>query len=200
MLGSHRLDVKRKSGLEMASVFVEEPSHSQADLDGVHSRVQIGEACVGDVHIAHLDAPVVFCVEDVRAEGGLVHEVDRVGVGGNFVVGENDAAGEFEIWREAAVALKIPFEAERIETSAVGGVEGLEDHEHGNGVDRIFETSTKNAGKVEIGDDPSVANARIECAGVFGPTGDGMASARPDFDFVAALFGAGLGDGERCCQ
>ena len=113
---------------------------------------------------------------------------------------EGVAAGEFEVGGEAAVAFEIPFEAEWVKTGAVGGVGGLEGEEYGDCVDRIFEASAEKAGEVEAGEDPSVAQAGVEDAGVAASAGDGVAAAGPDFNFVATLLGAGLGEGQRRCE
>ena len=103
---------------------------------------------------------------------------------------------EFEVGGDAAVALEIPLEAERVETHAVGGVGGLEDEEHRNSVDRIFEASAEKAGKMWAGEDPSIAQAGVEDASVAASAADGVAAARPDLDFVAAFLRAGLSNDE----
>ena len=101
-------------------------------------------------------------------------------------------AAEFEIGREAAAADEIPLEAERVESQAVGGVGGLEDEEHGNGVHGVFETSAKKAGEMRASDDPSVAQAGIEDAGVAASAADGVAAAGPELHFVAVFLRSGL--------
>ena len=174
----------------------EELSDAQPDLHRIHSRIQVRQACVRDVHVADFDAPVIFLAEDVGAQRGLVHEVHGIGVGRDVLVSEKHAAGEFEVGGEAAVALEVPLQAERVETRAVGGVGGLEGEEDWDGVDCIFEASAEKAGEVGAGEDPSVAQAGVEDAGVAASAGDGVAAAGPGFDFVATLLGAGLGEAQ----
>src|ERR1700722_4524907 len=128
----------------------------------------------------------------MRAQRGGGGEVYGVGVSGDVVVGEEGAAGEFEIGREAAMANEIPLEAERVESQAVGGVGGLENEKHGNSVDGVFETSAKKTGEMRAGDNPSIAEAGVEDAGVAASAADGVAAAGPELDFVTVFFGAGL--------
>jgi len=174
------------------AVAGEEPSDAEADLDCVDSWIWRGQACVRDMQVAEFDAPVIFWAENVGAERGGGGEVYGVGVGGDVVVGEESASAELEIGGEAAAADEIPLEAERVESHAVGGVGGLEDEKHGNGIDGVFETSAKEAGEMRGGDDPSVAEAGVEDAGVAASAAHGMAAAGPELDFVAVFFGAGL--------
>ncbi len=95
------------------------------------------------------------------------------------------------------MAFEVPLEAERVEAYAIGGVRGLEHREDGDCVDRIFESSAKKAGQVRAGEDPSVAQAGVEGAGVASSAAYGVAAARPDLDFVAALLRTGLGNGQQ---
>ncbi len=100
------------------------------------------------------------------AEGSLIHEVHRIRARGNVVVGEDRAAAEFEVWRNAAMALEVPLEAERIESHAIRGVRGLKDQEDRDGVYGIFEASAKKARKMRAGEDPSIAQSGVEGAGI----------------------------------
>ena len=174
----------------------EEFANPQAHLHRVDSRIRCRQACVRDVHVAQFEADVALRAEDVHSQRGLVHEVDGVGSGGNVVVGEQRAAGEFQVGREASVALEVPLEAERVEAHAVGGVGRLEDQEDRNSVDRIFEASAEKAGEMRAGEDPSIAQAGVEGACVAASAADGVAAARPDLNFVAALLRTGLGNDE----
>jgi hypothetical protein len=91
------------------------------------------------------------------------------------------------------VTLEVPLEDEWVEAYAVGGVGRLEYEKNGNGVDGVFESSAKKAGQVWAGEDPSIAQAGVECAGVAASAGDGVSATRPDLNFVAALLRADLG-------
>ena len=85
------------------------------------------------------------------------------------------------------MALEIPFEAERVESHAVGSVGGLEDQKDRDSINGIFEASAEKAGKMWASENPSVAQAGVERSGVFGAAWDGVAAAGPDLHFVAAL-------------
>ena len=76
------------------------------------------------------------------------------------------AACQFEIRRDAAVPFEIPLESKRIEACTVSRICRLEDEEHWDGIDGIFKASAKKSGKVRAGEDPSIAQAGVECAGV----------------------------------
>ena len=119
---------------------------------------------------------------------------------GTFWLVNTTAAAEFDVGRETAVALEVPLEGDGVKAHAVGGVRGLEDEEHGDGIDCVFEASAEKAGKMRAGEDPSVAQAGVEGAGVAASAADGVAAAGPDFDFVAAFFGTGLGQAEGGCD
>ena len=135
----------------------------------------------------------------MRTERGLVHKVDGVRARGNVVIGKNHAAGELKIGREAPAAHEIPLQAERVEAYSVGCVRRLKDEEDGYGVEGIFEASAEKTREMRIGENPSIAQAGVECAGVRGSSGNGVSTAGPDFDLVAALLGTGLGDAMRMC-
>jgi hypothetical protein len=172
----------------------EKPSDSQPDLHCIYSWIQVRQARVGDVHISQFQAPVVLLAEDVRAKSCLIHEVNRVGIRGHCVIGQNDAARELEKRREVAAADEIPLEAKRIESYAVGSVGGLEDEKHWDGIDGVFEASAQKAGKMRVGENPSVAEAGVESAGIAASSSDRMAATTPDLDFVSALLRSGLSE------
>ena len=100
------------------------------------------------MHVTQFQTYIVFRAENMHAERGLGGEIYRVGPGGDIVIGEERAAAEFEVRREAAVAFEVPLEAKRVEAHAVRGIGWLEDEEDGDGVDRVFKTSAKKAGQV----------------------------------------------------
>jgi len=174
------------------TVPVEEPSHTESNLDRINPRIRESQSRVRDVQVAQFHAPVIFRAEDVCAQRGGGREVHGVGVGGDVVVSEEGASAEFEVGREAAAANEIPLEAERVESQAVGSIGGLEDEKHGNGIHGVFETSAKKAGEMRAGDDPSVAQAGVEDAGVAASAADGVAAAGPELHFMPVFLGAGL--------
>lgn len=178
----------------------EKPSDSQPYLHRVNPRIRSCQSCVRDVHVTQFQTYVVFRAEDVHAERGLIHEVHGVGAGGNVVIGKKHSACEFQVGREASVALEVPLQAERIETHAVGCVRGLESEENRDGVDGIFESSAEKARKVRSREDPSVAQAGVERACIASSAADRVAPSCPNLHFVAAFFRAGLGEAERGCD
>jgi hypothetical protein len=175
----------------------EKSSNAQPHLYRVDPRIRRGQACIGDVQIAQFQAPVVLRAEDVRAQGSGGSEVHGVGAERDVVVGEQRAAAEFEVGREAAAADEIPLQTERVESHAVGGVGGLENEKHGNRIDGVLEASAQKAGEMRAGDDPPVTQAGIEDAGIPASAADGVSAARPDLDFVTVFLGAGLRQRDR---
>jgi hypothetical protein len=112
------------------------------------------------------------------------------------VVGQQHSATQFEVWQNAAAAHEIPLQAKRIEANSEGRVCRLKNQRDGNGGDRVFEASAKESGQVLVREDPAIAEAGIEGAGVAAASSDGMSAARPNLNFVAALLGADLGRGQ----
>ncbi len=110
--------------------------------------------------------------QDVDAEGCLVHEVHRIGAGGNIVIGEQRAARQFEVRRKTAMSLEIPLKAQRIKPHSEGCIGRLEGNEDGHCVNRIFETPAEKAWEVRTGEYPSVTQASDEDSGVAPPAAD----------------------------
>src|SRR5579864_4648459 len=88
----------------------EESSDPQTHLHAVDPWIRHGQACVRDVQVAQFQAYVIFRAQNVYTEGGLRSEVHGVGSHRDVVVGEERAAAQFEIRREAAVAFEVPLE------------------------------------------------------------------------------------------
>src|SRR5579863_4748002 len=128
----------------------------------------------------------------MHSQRRLIHEVDRVRSCRNVMVGEDRAASEFEIGRNAPVAFEVPLQSEWIEANAVCRVRRLKDEEDWNGIDGIFKTATEETRKVRVGEDPSVPQSGVERASVAAAAADRVSAACPDLDFVAAFFGSGL--------
>src|SRR4030081_1064819 len=116
------------------------------------------------------------------------------------MVGDKHSTIEFEVGREAPVPFEIPFQSERAESHSVAGIRGLEDEKDGDGVDDVFKASAEKTWEVRPGKDPSIAQPGIEYANVLGAPGHGVTASNPQLNFVAALLGAGLGDGTRGCK
>lgn len=177
-------------------VSPEKLSDAQPHLHGIDSGIRSRQSCIRDVHVSQFQADVSLRAEDVHAERRLVHEVYGVRSGGNVMVGEEHAAGEFEVGRDASVTLEVPLEAQRVEAYAVGRVRRLEYQEYRNRVDRILKASAEKARQVWPGKNPSITQAGVEDSSVAASAADGVAAARPDLNFVAAFFRTGLGKGK----
>ena len=98
------------------------------------------------MHVTQFETYIAFCAEDVHSERRLVGEVHGVSSGGNVMVGEQCAAAEFEIRRDASMPLEIPLQAEGIEADAIGRVRGLE-----NKKDRNASTAYSNRPRRKLG-------------------------------------------------
>ncbi len=61
---------------------------------------------------------------------------------------------------------EIPLEAKRIEACTVSRICRLEREEDWDSIDGIFKASSKKSGKVRFGEDPSIAQPGVECAGI----------------------------------
>ena len=176
----------------LTTVPSEESSYPQPHLHCINPRIRRGQSRIRNVQVPQLQTPVVFRAEDVRPQCRRRSEVHGIGAKRNVVVGEQRAAAEFEVGRKRAAAHEIPLEAKWVKSHAVSSVGGLEDEKHGDRIHGVLESSTKKAGKMRAGDDPSVAQAGVEDAGVAASAAHGMAAARPYLDFVAVFFGASL--------
>jgi hypothetical protein len=161
-------------------------------LHGVDSRIRRRKPCVREVHVAQFEADIVLRAENVHTQRRLVHEVDCICPDGNVVACQQKSPSQFEIRREASVALEIPLQSQRIEADAVSRVCRLEGEKYGNSVDRVLKTAAQKSGKMWVSEDPSVAQARVEHSGMAAPAAHGMSAARPDLDFVAAFLGSSL--------
>src|SRR5262252_6690658 len=128
----------------------------------------------------------------MHTECCLIHEVDRVGSRRNIVVRKQDAAREFEIWRNAAMALEVPLQPQRIETNPVCGVCRLECKEYRNRIEREFETAAQKTGQVWVSKDPTIAQARVENSRVASATTDRVSASGPNLNLVSALVRRGL--------
>lgn len=76
-------------------VSAEEFPDPQPYLHGIDSRIRRSKPCIRDVHVAKFEADIVLRAENVHAQRRLIHEVDRVGPGGNVVVSQQNSPGKF---------------------------------------------------------------------------------------------------------
>src|SRR6516162_2184859 len=144
------------------------------------------------MHVPHLDAEVVLRSEDVHTQRRLIHEVHVVGSGWDVVGCKQDAAGQFEIRRDTAMTLEVPFKRKRIKPCTVSCVKRLESEEDWNGIDSVLEASSEETGQVFIREDPSIAQACVEDRNVATSAADRVSATHPDLDFVGTLFGPRL--------
>src|SRR3954447_25268853 len=134
----------------------------------------------------------------MRAQRGLVHEVNAVCACKNVVIGEHCSTRQFQERREAAVAFEIPLQPERIEAHAERGICRLKDQKNRDSVERVLETSAYKSGEVRVGENPAVTKPCVERPGIFGSTWHRVPASGPDLDLVAALFRCSLRVNERC--
>ena len=192
--------MSQREQTRLATAAAEELPYAQPHLHGIDSRIWRRQPSVRDMHVTQFQTYIVLRAENMHAERGLGDEIYGVSPSGYIVIGEERAAAEFEVRREATVAFEVPLEAKRIEAYAVRGIRWLEDEEDGDGVDSVLKTSAKKTGQVRSSEDPSIAEAQVEDASIASSATHGMTAARPDLDLMAALFRAGLGEGERRCH
>ena len=173
--------------------FLAEAAEANAKLNGVDAGIRSGEPGVRNVHVANFRADVVLAAQEVQANGAAGGEIDARCSFGDFGIGKESAAAEFEVGNDAAVCVERPLEGERIDAGTVSGVRFLNDQENGDGVDCIFQTAAKESGPVGIGENQSVTKADIPNT-VAGLAAVGaVAAASPHLPFIAARNRAGLG-------
>ena len=124
----------------------EKLANSQSHLHRVDPRVRRCEPRIRNMHVTQFKAHVSLRAQNVHTQSGLVHEIHRVRSGRNVVIREQDSASEFQIRRNAAVALEIPFQSKRIKTYSICRVGRLKSKKYWNGIDRIFKPAAKETG------------------------------------------------------
>ena len=65
-----------------------------------------------------------------------------------MVAGEDHAAAEVEIRRDAASRIKKPFESERVDARAINHAAGLKDEIQRHRIDGVFKPAAQDAGAV----------------------------------------------------
>ena len=152
------------------------------------------------MHVAEINAPRNFFAEDVhsnRSAGGEIC-VGRAGRHGD--IREENSAGQFNERNDAAIGFKILFQHDRIKSRAVRSVHGLEHHENGNGVYRVFKFAAEKSGAMSFGENPAEARACIEDAVTRRAAVYAVSATRPDFKFVAAVLRACLRECRRATK
>src|SRR5216684_6295704 len=144
------------------------------------------------MHVANFRADVVFAPQEVQADGAAGSEIDVGCCFGDFGIGKESAAAEFEIGNDAGVSVQRPFESERIYANAVSGVRFLGNKEDRDGVDRIFQAAAKKTWPMRFGEDQAVTKTHVPDAVAGLAASDPVAASGPDLKFMASLNRAGL--------
>jgi hypothetical protein len=64
------------------------PADAQPDLEGIDAGIGRREACVGNVHVARFNAPIVFSAQEVHAERSAARKINLRRPCGHFVIRE----------------------------------------------------------------------------------------------------------------
>src|SRR6202007_370628 len=108
-----------------------------------------------------LGADVVLTAEEMQAESGARGEIDVGSSLGDFGVGKESAAANFEIRNYALASVQRPFEGQRGYASAVSGVLSLNDQEARNGVDSVLQPAAKKPGPGRSREDQAITKPDI---------------------------------------
>jgi hypothetical protein len=90
------------------------PAKAKSELDCVDAGVRAGEAGIGDVHEANLSAPIIFALQEVRADGATGGEIDVRGARWDLVIREQGAAADVNVRCYVVVLDEIPFQSKGI--------------------------------------------------------------------------------------
>jgi hypothetical protein len=123
-------------------VSAEELSDSQPHLHAIDTRIRRRQPCIGNVHVAQLEADIVLRAENVHAQRRLIHKVDSICSGWNVVASQQNSSGQFEVRRNMSVTLKVPLQPQRIEADAICGIRRLKGEEYWNSIDGVLKTAT----------------------------------------------------------
>jgi len=161
-------------------VRTREAAKTQAELERVNPRIQIGKRGVGNVHEAKLGAPIVFAFKKVQAQRAARREIYARSAGRHVVIREERAASEFEIGNDLAGLCKIPFQREGIQSEAISGAATLNYHEHGHHIHRVFELPAQKAWAVRRGQNPAITCTDVPHAAVGGSSIQSVSAAGPE--------------------
>jgi len=171
-------------------------AQSNPDLQSINAAIARAEAGVGDVHVAKFDAPIAAITEEMCPQGGAGCEVHARSSEWHVVVGKQRSAAQLKIWDDVSAGGEIPFQIQWIDTGSESGVGRLEDKEYGNCVNRILKSAFEKTRAMRAGKNPAITQAQIPYADVGRTSRDGVAAARPELDFVATIFEAGLSESQ----
>src|SRR6266404_4716813 len=137
-------------------------------------------------------ATCIFRTLDLQADGAAGSKIDPGRCFGDFGIGKESAAADFEIGNDAGVGVQRPLESERIYANAVSGVRFLSNEEDRDGVDRIFQAAAKKTWPMRFAEDQAVTKTHVPDAVAGLAASDPVAASGPNLHFVAALDRAGL--------
>ena len=180
------------AGVESTLLLLAEAAKTQTKLNRSDAGVGGGEPGVGNVHVADFGADVVLAPQEMQAQGSAGGEIDPRSSSRHLCIGEKSAASNFEVGNDTAVSIERPFEGERIQADAVGGILFLKNDEGRNCIERVFQTATQEAGAMRGGKNQAVAKTQIpnRVAGLAAI--EAVAAASPDLNFVLAFDGPRL--------
>ena len=169
-----------------------EKTKAYTKLNSIDAGIGRGKPGVGNMHVAHFGADVVFATEEMQACSAAGSEIDAGCSFRDFGVGKERAATKFEIRDDAAARGQRPFEGKGIYANAVSGVRFLNNYEDGDGVHRIFQATAQETGSVRLGENQTVTKTHIPDSIAGLAAIEPVAAAGPNLQFMASLDGAGL--------
>jgi len=169
-----------------------EQAKTYSKLNGIDARIWGSKSSVRNMHVANFSTDVVFAAREVQADGAAGSKIDPGRCFGDFGIGKESAAADFEIGNDAGVGVQRPLESERIYANAVSGVRFLSNEEDRDGVDRIFQAAAKKTWPMRFAEDQAVTKTHVPDAVAGLAASDPVAASGPNLQFVAALDRAGL--------
>src|SRR5579859_1658291 len=119
---------------KVALMNAREAAETNAQLQGVDARVQVGDAGVRNVHESEFRAPIVFALRYMEAQGPAGSEIDVRRTRWDFDVREQRAAAQFEIRNNFSEPGEIPFQSEGVQAHAKRRVRFLGNDKSRHGV------------------------------------------------------------------
>src|SRR5215813_8623808 len=117
------------------SIALCEQAEAEAELDGVDARIQVGDARVGNVHIADFGADGVLFAGEMQAERASAREVDARSVFRHLDVCKECAAADLEVRHNCFGFGESPLKCEGIDPPAVSSSGALCDGERRHDVE-----------------------------------------------------------------
>src|SRR5260370_569017 len=75
------------------------------------------------MHVANFRADVVFAPQEVQADGAAGSEIDLGCCSGDFGIGKESAASEFDMWTDAGALGRQPCEGGKFTRSEATGID-----------------------------------------------------------------------------